>query len=337
MNKIFSKIILTLAFILTFVTFTYAADNKTISIQIDNPQITVDGVDKNIDDNGTTPIIINERTFIPVRALIENLGGQAQWDNATKTAVLTYGADIIRLTVDSNTAYYNGNNVELDTAPAIVNERTMLPVRFIAESFGFKVDWDNDSRTISISEQVAEVSTEETIAITEATTTIAQAEDESNSSKVLVAYFSNTGNTKEVAEKIANAANADIYAIKAKVPYTDDDLNYNNDNCRANIEQNDSSARPEIEGSVENMDDYDVVYIGYPIWWGNCPKIIDTFMESYDFSDKTVIPFCTSGSSGIGTSENTLKSYEANWFSGRRFSSNVSEEDIKAWIDEVNK
>lgn len=155
---------------------------------------------------------------------------------------------------------------------------------------------------------------------------------------MLVAYFSNTGNTKEVAEKIANVSNADIYEIKAKETYTDDDLNYNNDNSRANREQNDISARPEIEGSVENMAEYEVVYIGYPIWWGTCPKIIYTFMESYDFSAKTVIPFCTSGSSGIENSENSLKSaYEANWLSGRRFNASVSEADVKEWADGLNK
>lgn len=340
MRKFFGLIILTFVFMFTFAVFTYSADNKTIVMQIDNPQITVDGAYKSIDENGTVPFIINNRTFIPVRALIENLGGNAQWDNVTKTAVLTYGDDEIRLTVDSNTAYYNGNIAELDAPPVIVNARTMLPVRFIAESFGFVVDWDNDSTTISITEQVAEASTELTTVLLEETTTITQTETEevSDNPKVLVVYFSCTGNTEEVAEKAAQATNADIYKIEAKEPYTDDDLNYNNDSCRANREQNDSAARPEIDGIVENMDDYDIVYIGYPIWWGDCPKIIYTFMESYDFSNKTVIPFCTSGGSGIENSENTLKSaFKANWLSGRRFNANVSEEEVKEWIDGLNK
>lgn len=339
MRKLLGTILLAFVFVLSFATFTMASDSgKTIVMQINNAEISVNGESKNIDENGTVPEIINGRTFIPVRALIENIGGNANWDNETKIATLTYNDDEIKLTVDSKTAYYNNNNTELDVAPVIVNGRTMLPVRFIAENFGFDVNWNNDSKTITISEKVAnettELTTETSTAVVEESTVIETQE----SSKVLVAYFSCTGSTEKVAEKIAKASNGDIYKIEAKVPYTADDLNYNNASCRANQEQNNSSARPEINGIIENIDDYDTIYIGYPIWWGDCPKIICTFMESYDFSNKTVIPFCTSGSSGISTSEDTLKSLvNANWLSGKRFNSNVSEDEIKVWIDEVNK
>lgn len=317
-----------------------AEKGKTIVMQIDNPIITVDGVSGNIDEDNTAPVIINERTYIPVRGLIEALGGSAQWDNNTKTAVLSYGSDEIRLTIDITTAYYNDNAVTIDTAPLIVNNRTMLPARFIAESFGFNVNWEGESKTITVSEITGgEPSTVETVS--EATTALAAStaentKSDNESSKTLVVYFSNTGNTESAANTIAEATGGDIYEIEAMDPYTDEDLDYNNDDCRANTEQNDPAARPEIAGSVENMDEYDTVFIGYPIWWGDAPKIICTFMESYDFTGKTVVPFCTSGGSGISTSENTLKSLaEANWLEGRRFDSGVSEADIEAWLAEI--
>mgnify|MGYP000027398406 FL=1 len=112
--------------------------------------------------------------------------------------------------------------------------------------------------------------------------------------KVLVAYFSATGTTKGVAVHIANGLNADIYEIVPEEPYTDADLDYNDNNSRTTIEMNDPDARPAISGSVENMEQYDIVFIGYPIWWGEAPRIVSTFVESYDFSGKTIVPFCTS-------------------------------------------
>lgn len=158
-----------------------------------------------------------------------------------------------------------------------------------------------------------------------------------HTTKILTVYFSATGNTETVAQKIAQASKSDVFEIEARQPYTAADLNYNNSSCRANVEQNDPTARPEIANKVENMADYDVVFLGYPIWWGDCPKIIYTFMESYDFSDKTVIPFCTSGSTGISGSENTLKSIaDANWIKGRRFNSSVSDNEVQQWIDGLN-
>lgn len=119
-------------------------------------------------------------------------------------------------------------------------------------------------------------------------------------SKVLVAYFSATGHTKTIAEYLQAALDADLYEIVPQEPYTDPDLDYNTDGCRANQEQNDDAARPAISGSVDNMDGYDVVFIGFPIWWYQAPRIIETFLESYDFSGKTVIPFATSGGQRYG-------------------------------------
>ncbi|MDE7268105.1 MAG: flavodoxin [Lachnospiraceae bacterium] len=152
--------------------------------------------------------------------------------------------------------------------------------------------------------------------------------------KVLVAYFSATNNTEGVAKKIANGIKADLYEIVPEVPYTSADLNYNNSDSRANKEMNDPSCRPAISGSVENMEQYDIVFIGYPIWWGQAPKIIYTFMESYDFSGKTIVPFCTSASSGVGSSATNLQPLANNavWIPGKRFSGGASQNTIMEWV-----
>ena len=130
--------------------------------------------------------------------------------------------------------------------------------------------------------------------------------------KSVVVYFSVTGNTKKVAEHIAEATGADIYEIVPKEPYSDDDIDYSNDNCRANKEMNDDSARPEIGGEALDLSGYDTVYLGYPIWWGTMPKIINTFLDTYDLGGKTVMPFCTSGGSGISSSVSDIRSEEPN-------------------------
>ena len=151
----------------------------------------------------------------------------------------------------------------------------------------------------------------------------------------LVIYFSRTGNTEKIAEYLIDITNADSYVIEAAVPYSDADIKYQDDNCRANKEQNDKAVRPEIATPISSIDSYDTIFLGYPIWWGQEPRIIDTFLESYDFSDKTVIPFCTSGSSGISTSEKNIKALVpiGNQLEGRRFSSGATKEDVKAWYD----
>ena len=152
--------------------------------------------------------------------------------------------------------------------------------------------------------------------------------------KVLVAYFSATVTTKGVAEIIAENMGADIYEIVPQEPYTDADLNWHDDKSRSTIEMNDSSSRPEVNGAVEDMEQYDIVFIGYPIWWGEAPRIVSTFMESYSFEGKTVIPFCTSSSSGIGSSGKNLEELTdgAQWLEGMRFGGGDSEEDVQAWI-----
>lgn len=156
--------------------------------------------------------------------------------------------------------------------------------------------------------------------------------------KILVAYFSCTGTTEKVAEKIADKTNGTLYKIVPQTPYTSEDLNYSNPNSRTSIEQNDEDFRTEIAGKIENFEDFDVIFIGYPIWWGKAPKIIYTFLEEYDFGGKTVIPFCTSGSSGIESSIPPLKTITPNatFLNGKRFSPQVSDEDIAKWINDLN-
>lgn len=158
---------------------------------------------------------------------------------------------------------------------------------------------------------------------------------ETQGNKVLVAYFSATGTTEGVAEHIANGLNADIYEIIPEDPYTDSDLNYNDNNSRSTIEMNDPASRPAISGSVENMEQYDIVFIGYPIWWGEAPRIVSTFVESYDFSGKTVVPFCTSGGSGVGSSASDLEQLtsDATWMEGRRLNGNDSQETVMEWVN----
>ena len=154
---------------------------------------------------------------------------------------------------------------------------------------------------------------------------------------VLIAYFSCTGTTKGVAEKINHKIGGTLYEIIAADPYTAEDLDYYSGG-RADQEQADSSARPEISGSVKNMDKYDIVFIGYPIWHGQAPRIISTFLESYDFSGKTIVPFCTSHSSGIGSSDRNLHSLAsgAEWRNGRRFSGSENANAIAEWLEELN-
>ena len=141
--------------------------------------------------------------------------------------------------------------------------------------------------------------------------------------------------TEGVAEHIANGLDADIYEIVPKDPYTDADLDYNDNNSRSTIEMNDPDARPAISGSVENMEQYTIVFIGYPIWWGEAPRIINTFVESYDFSGKTIVPFCTSGGSGMGSSATNLEQLtsDAKWLSGGRLNGSDSQDTVMEWVN----
>ena len=162
---------------------------------------------------------------------------------------------------------------------------------------------------------------------TEPSESVSTEEQEADvSTKTLVVYFSCTGTTELVAEYITEILGADSYQIVPEDPYTEADLAYDT-NGRADQEQNDPDVRPAISGGVENMDEYDTIILGYPIWHGQAPRIISTFLESYDFSGKTIVPFCTSHSSGIGSSADNLHVLCADstlWMEGRRFEAGTS-------------
>lgn len=157
-----------------------------------------------------------------------------------------------------------------------------------------------------------------------------------NDLKIAVVYFSATGNTKAVAELIADEAKADIYEIIPDKKYTEDDLNYNNDNCRANLEMKDDASRPSIKNDLSAITEYDVIYLGYPVWWGTNPRIIQTVLDKYDISNSKIYTFCTSGGSGIESSISDLQTMYSNLniVAGKRFD-NPTEEDVKAWLESI--
>lgn len=164
-------------------------------------------------------------------------------------------------------------------------------------------------------------------------------EASTGSGKTLVVYYSASGNTKGVAEKIAELTEADLFEIQPTEPYTDDDLNWTNDDSRVSREHDDESLRDVelVSTTVENWDSYDTVYIGYPIWWGIAAWPVNNFVKDNDFTGKTVIPFCTAASSGIGDSGDLLEDMAGtgNWIEGTRFRGGASESDISSWIDSL--
>ncbi len=200
---------------------------------------------------------------------------------------------------------------------------------------------EEQSETPQNGAAVEQSETEEQIEIemeTEPSESVSTEEQEADvSTKTLVIYFSCTGTTELVAEYITEILGADSYQIVPEDPYTEADLAYYT-NGRADQEQNDPDVRPAISSGVENMDEYDTIILGYPIWHGQAPRIISTFLESYDFSWKTIVPFCTSHSSGIGSSADNLHSLCAEsvkWRDGKRFESGVSKESVQKWIEEI--
>ena len=151
-------------------------------------------------------------------------------------------------------------------------------------------------------------------------------------SKKLVAYFSASGTTKKVAERLAKAAGADLFEIRPAIPYTSADLNWMDKKSRSSVEMNDPDSRPEIAETMPNMADYDTVFIGFPIWWYVAPHIIHTFLESYDFSGKTLVPFATSGGSGMGRTVDELRKLcpNADWKAGKLVNG-ASDQALAAW------
>lgn len=157
--------------------------------------------------------------------------------------------------------------------------------------------------------------------------------------KNLIAYFSCTNTTKELAEQLASLTEGDIYKIKPVQEYTNEDLNWENTNSRSSIECEDRSIRPEIVKDLENIDQYDIIFLGFPIWWETSPNIVKTFLDTYDLEGKTVIPFATSGGSGMTRAENELKAMypNINWIQGKCFSYHPTERELKELIERSTK
>lgn len=154
--------------------------------------------------------------------------------------------------------------------------------------------------------------------------------------KTLVAYFSASGTTKMVANRLAGAIGADLFEIEPKIPYSNQDLDWTNKNSRSSLEMNDGSSRPEVAKKVSNMEQYDKIFVGFPIWWYVAPTIINSFLEQYDLSGKTIVPFATSGGSGMGETNKHLEPSckGAVLKDGKRFATYVSEEELKTWASQ---
>ena len=155
-------------------------------------------------------------------------------------------------------------------------------------------------------------------------------------SKVLISYFSASGETARLAKTLSEVTGGDLFEIAPTVRYSQADLNWNNKKSRSSIEMEDVTCRPPIAKKVDNMADYDTVYVGFPIWWYIAPRIIETFLESYDFGGKTVIPFATSGGSGMGSTDDVLHtccSEATNWKTGKLLSSRASSSVVKTWVE----
>ena len=320
----------------------FAAENTpadfTMTMQIGNPIMTVNGTQQEIDPGrGTVPILVNDaRTLLPVRAVIEAMGGTVEWDENTDTATLKYRSDIINLTIDSTTAYLNDAAQTLDVAPALINDRTMLPIRFIAESFKFNVDWDENEQLITI-----------TKAADEPVATAAPA-DKDGGNNVLIAYFSRAGenwevgyvdkgNTAVIADYISEKIDADVFEITPVDPYPE---SYDETLTRVQSER-DNNARPEFNGEITNFDQYDTVFLGYPIWYGGLPMIMYTFLEEYDMSGKTVIPFSTHGGSGWGSTLSELNTLcpgaeFVDGFSTAGTNARSAQSEVNSWLEGLN-
>ena len=158
------------------------------------------------------------------------------------------------------------------------------------------------------------------------------------SKKILVAYFSATGITAEAAWKLSEVTGADLFEIKPEVPYTSADLDWMNKKSRSSVEMNDSSFRPGIAEKLPDMEKYDAIFVGFPIWWYVAPTIINTFLESYDFSGKILIPFATSGGSGMGRTNDNLRAScpGATLLPGKILNGRLSETDLNAWLQDLN-
>ncbi|MDO4301862.1 MAG: flavodoxin [Clostridia bacterium] len=343
------KRILALAFIAVIFTACslkgFASDNSEnikIELSINSDIMYVNGNEMPIDDTGTQPVIIEGRTLIHVRAVIEAMGGNADWDGGSNKVLLRLNDNEIELTINSKTARLNNDKKILDVSPVIINGRTMLPIRFIAESFGFDVDWNSDENKITISNGSADNNTQSNL----------KGEGDGGQ-KVLVAYYSLSDivsegmdavtcatpynyNTETAASIIQSNLGGDLFKITAENTYP---VNHSEASKIAK-EELDSDYRPALTNYISNIDDYDIVFIGYPIWHQKAPMAVRSFLEEYDFSGKTIIPFSTALGSGISESVKDIENLCPNSVieEGLSLSTEDSnmQEDIENWLNDLD-
>ncbi len=330
-----------LVFVLVLATFsTCFAQSEEINVVL-NKQIKVmfNGEYQefqNVSGARVYPLSYEGTTYLPIRSISSLFNSKIKWDGNTKSVYLGDGEldttsskkvkdpsqgtnekikviknSDIKIFYDSKIQTFEDANGKV-VYPLSYNGTTYLPVRAVSNLFNLKIDWDGKNNIVVIIKE----------------------EQNQKESQIAVVYFSVTGNTKTVAEYIKEELGASIFEIVPKQEYVDADLQYNDRNTRATKEQDDKNARPEIKNDID-VSKYETIFLGYPIWWGDCPRIIQTFIETKKLNEKTVIPFCTSGSSGISGSEITLKSYkDINWISGKRLTTSKSE--VISWLKSLN-
>lgn len=291
---------------------------------------------QNVNGVRVYPISYDGTTYLPIRSISSLFKSKIKWDGNTNSIYLGEGeldttsskkvnapsqgtSEKIKVNLNKDIKIYYNDKVQSfadangkKVYPLSYNGTTYLPIRAVSNLFNLKIDWDGANNTVVITKE----------------------EQVQKENKLAVVYFSVTGNTKTVAEYIKDEVGADIFEIVPKQEYVDADLQYNDRSTRATKEQDDKNARPEIKSNID-LSKYDTVFLGYPIWWGDCPRIIQTFIETGKLNGKNVIPFCTSGSSGISGSENTLKNYkEINWIAGKRLT--TSKNEVVNWVNSLN-
>lgn len=358
MKKAISKILAVCGVIVMAASAICFANNKskTMVLQINNPYMAVDEVQKEIDSGAETkPIIMNGSTLLPIRAVVEEMGGTVNWNKQAQQITLSYNDNTIVLFIGSTNATVNSESHTLDTAPILINGKTFLPIRFIAENFGYNVNWNGAEKTITIS---GKNNTESNQTQTELTKVENTAKSDSN---ILIAYFSlwgsadytddvdattsasinvkngqKYGTTETAARMIQETVGGDLFRIETDEKYSDD---FNTVIATAREERSEE-ARPIIKNKIENIDQYDTIFIGYPVWSSTTPNVILSFLEEYNLSGKTVIPFCTHDGYGSGRSYNVIKeeSHATNVLDGIAIASDEitsAENDIIQWLSDI--
>ncbi len=344
MKKITAFAFMLLITLCSLSAFAYADDLTTVIFTLDRTAVTVNGVEKKLD---TPAVAIEGRTYVPVRGLAEALGGTAGWNEATRTVNLKHGDDEIRLTIDSIIAFLNGEEKDLDAPPLIIDGRTLLPARFIAEGFGYRVIWNANRKTVTVTNGSSDIVIEPTTVQTTAKpviqpTTVKAAEPATvkptQPATVKEPAAEITTSSAPLRDKLIfgpgpvidpNAPKSGtlvLYFSKtgttqriaeiiggltgADVIKLETVLPYPSDyNMLMEMAQKEkiANARPELKTDIKNLAYYDTVYIGYPIWLETMPMAMFTFIENNDLSGKTIIPFCTHTGSGLGRSVKDIK------------------------------